>query len=176
MRVLLAVKKEILDRVIINNRADLISNSYCLYLDIKEVDPKSGKNLRKIRIVNLYDNKVGQEQLWKRSCSKVRRAMEDIGWRQVIQGRVLIVGDINAHNPSWNSHCRQRYNAGPLEELIKTYDLLVNNNSDFSTQLRSQEFSIINLALTNLDLGIFRVWEIPEEYPLLSDHELILLE
>lgn len=36
--------------------------------------------------------------------------------------------------------------------------------------------SIIDLALTSLDLGPLRVWEIPEEYLSLSDHELILVE
>ena len=59
MRVLIVVQKNILDRVIIDNQTDLISHLYCLYLDINEFDPKSRKNLRKIRIINLYDNKVG---------------------------------------------------------------------------------------------------------------------
>ena len=59
MQVLITVKKDILDRVIIDNRTDLISHSYCLCLEIKKFDPKSGKSLRKTKIVNLYDNKVG---------------------------------------------------------------------------------------------------------------------
>ena len=176
MRVLIAVKKDILHKIVIDNRTDLISHPYYLCLDIKEFDLQSGKNLRKTRIVNLYDNKVGEGQPWKGSCARVRRAMEDIDWRRVIRGRVLIVGDMNAHSPSWNPHCRQRQNAGPMEELIETYDLLVNNNTDFPTRPGSRQFSIIDLALTNPDLGILRVWEIPEEYPSLSDHELILLE
>ena len=50
-----------------------------------------------------------------------------------MRGRVLIIGDMNAHSPSWNSHCHQRQNAGPLEELIKTHDLFINNNTDFPT-------------------------------------------
>ena len=61
MQVLIAVKKDILNRVIINNWTDLISHSYYLYLDIKEFDPKSEKSLGKTRIVNLYDNKIGQK-------------------------------------------------------------------------------------------------------------------
>ena len=36
--------------------------------------------------------------------------------------------------------------------------------------------SIIDLALTSPGLGLLCVWEILEEYPLLSDHELILSE
>lgn len=83
---------------------------------------------------------------------------------------------MNAHSPIWNPHCRQKPNASSLEELIETYDLLVNNNTDFSTRSRSQEFLIIDLALTNPNLGILRVWKIPEKCPSLSHHELILLE
>ena len=58
MRVLIAVKKDILDKDIIDNQTDLISHFYCLYLDIKEFDWKSGKSPRKTRIINLYDNKI----------------------------------------------------------------------------------------------------------------------
>ena len=63
MRVLIVVKKNILDRVIIDNQTDLINYLYCLYLDIQEFNPKFGKSPRKTRIVNLYDNKVDQGQL-----------------------------------------------------------------------------------------------------------------
>ena len=87
MQILIAIKKDILDRVIIDNRTDLISHPYCLCLDIKEFDPKSKKSLRKTRITNLYNNKVSQEQLWKRLYSRVQRAMEDIRYRQVIQAK-----------------------------------------------------------------------------------------
>ena len=86
----------------------------------------------------------------------------------------MIVGDMNAHSIMWNLHCRQKQ--GPLEELIETYDLIVNNDTDFPTRPASRGVSIIDLALTSPDLGLLRVWEIPEEYPSLSDHELILLE
>ena len=63
MHVLIIIKKDILDRVIINNQTNLISYFYCLYLDIKKFDSKTKKNPRKTRIVNLYDNKIGQKRL-----------------------------------------------------------------------------------------------------------------
>ena len=176
MRVLTAVRKDILNRVLIENRTDLVSHPYCLVLDIKELHPRSGKALRKTRVVNLYNNKVSRGQLWERSSPTVRRAMEDISWRQVIRGRVLILGDMNAHSTMWNPHCLQKQNAGPLENLIEKYELIVNNDTDFPTRPSSRGFSIIDLALTNSELGLLRVWEIPEEYPSLSDHELIIME
>ena len=99
-----------------------------------------------------------------------------MGWRSIIRGRVLIVGNINAHSTMWNPHCRQPKNAGPLEELIEGFELIVNNDTDLPTRLLSQGISIIDLVLTSPELGVFRVWEIPEEYLSLSDHELILME
>lgn len=76
----------------------------------------------------------------------------------------------------WNPRCHQQQNASPLEELIERYELLLNNDTDFPTRPASRGVSIIDLALTSPDLGLLRVWEIPEEYPSLSDHEFILLE
>ncbi len=76
-------------------------------LDIKELHPQSGKFLRKTRIVNLYDNKVGRGQLWEGPTNSVRRVIQDIPWNLVIRGRVLIAGDINAHSPIWNPRCHQ---------------------------------------------------------------------
>lgn len=67
-------------------------------------------------------------------------------------------------------------NAGPLEELIETYELYINNNTDFPTWSASQGIFIIDLASISLELEPPPVWEIPEKYPSLSDHELILLE
>ncbi len=108
-----------------------------------------------------------------RPSPTVRRAIQDVSWRPIITGRVLIVGDVNAHSSMWNPHCRQNVNTGPLKELIECYELIVNNDTDYPTRPSSPGISIIDLALTSPDLGPLRVWEIPEEYLSLSDHELI---
>ena len=67
-------------------------------------------------------------------------------------------------------------NASLLEDLIKTYESIVNNNTNFLIRISSRKFSINNLALTNSELGPLRVWKIPKKYLSLSDHELILME
>ena len=51
MRVLTAVREDILDNVIIENRTDLVSHPYCMVLDIKERNPVSGNYSRKTRVV-----------------------------------------------------------------------------------------------------------------------------
>ena len=142
------------------------------------IGPKKEKatTMQAKKALNLYDNKVGRGQIWEGPSPILRRAIQDISWRQIIRGRVLIVGDVNAHSPMWNPHCRQKVNAGPLEELLESYELIVNNDTDFPTRPSSPGISIIDLALTSLELGPLRVWEILEEYPSLSDHEFILME
>ncbi len=145
-------------------------------MDLKESYQKSGKRPRRTKIVNLYDNKLEEGYPWQGTSIRVQRVIQDMEWKSIIRERVLIVGDINAHNTIWNPHCRQPKNAGSLEELIEGFELIVNNNTDFPTRLSSQGISIIDLALISPELGVFQVWGIFEEYPSLSDHRLILIE
>lgn len=145
-------------------------------LDITEFGSLLSGRKRKTRIINVYDNKIGEGQKWQGSSPRVRRAIEDMSWLSLIKHRVLIVGDLNAHSTMWNPHCHRRQNAGPLETLIETYELLINNDPDYATRPSSGGISIIDLSLTSPELGPLRVWEIPEEYPSLSDHELISVE
>lgn len=68
MQVLTTVRKDILYKHIINNHTmDLVSYLYYSILDIKELYLMSRKVLRKTRIVNSYDNKVGRGQVWEKS-------------------------------------------------------------------------------------------------------------
>ncbi len=145
MRVLTAVRKEIVNEVIIDDRTDLASHPYCMVLDLKEPYRESGKRPRRTRIVNLYDNKLGEGYPWQGTSIRVQRAIQDMGWRSIIRGRVLIVGDINAHSTMWNPHCRQPKNAGPLEELIEGFELIVNNDTDFPTRPSSQGILSVSL-------------------------------
>lgn len=67
---------------------------------------------------------------------------------------MLILGDMNAHSPMWNPNCQTRKNAGPLVELIESYELIINNDPDYATRLASQRgVSIIDLALSSPELG-----------------------
>ena len=82
----------------------------------------------------MYDNSIGQGCTWQGHTAIIRRVIEDIGWGHIIQGRVLLSGDMNAHSPSWNPHWVRRQNAVPLEDLIDKYELIVNNNTDYPTR------------------------------------------
>ena len=63
MQVLIAIKKDILNKVIIKNSIDLVTHLCCIILDIKKLNPVSGKYLRKTRVVNLYDNEIGDSYI-----------------------------------------------------------------------------------------------------------------
>ena len=125
-------------------------------------------------VICVYDNRVGRGCTWDGGIRRMR-ALEDVNWEPVIRGRVLIAGDINAHSPVGNPQCYRRQNASVLEELIDQFGLLITNEPGSSTRPTSQGISVIDLALSTAELGPLTLWEIPEEYPALSDHELILL-
>lgn len=52
---------------------------------------------------------------------------------------------------------------------------MINNESERATRPLSRKISIIDLLLSSPQLGLLTLWEIPEEYPSLSNHELIVL-
>lgn len=65
---------------------------------------------------------------------------------------------------------------GPLKELIKSYELMVNNDLNFTNYPSSQGIiSIIDLTLSSLELGLLYLSEILKEYLLLLNYKFILL-
>lgn len=151
--VLTAVKKDLANKIIVENRTDLVDHPYFVALDIRDIDRQSNKPTRRTRVINIYDNRVGQGCTWVGYTPQNRRAMEDILWDRIIRGRVLLLGDMNAHSPLWNPHCQRRINAKPLEELIEKFHLLINNESGRATRPASRGVSIIDLSLSTIELG-----------------------
>lgn len=117
-----------MDKIIVENRTDLIDHHYFLGLDIPEIDGQS-RSGRRTRVVNVYDNQVGQGHTWQGNTLNRRRAFEDITWNRMIRGRVLFLGDVNAHSPIWNPYSRGKKNGNPLEDLIEKFHLFINNES-----------------------------------------------
>ena len=103
---------------------------------------------------------------WHGESERQRRALEDVQWDQVIEGRCLLVGDFNAHSPLWSPLARAQVNAGPLEELIDKEGLYINNGLGVSTRpKRTPGISIINLALTTVSMGPLETWTVDQEHP-----------
>jgi endonuclease/exonuclease/phosphatase family metal-dependent hydrolase len=175
-RVLIAIRKDLMASKNIEARTDLINHPYILALDIWDLD--RGRNrVRRTRIVNCYDNWLGEGYCWQGNSSRHRRAIEDAEWRPLVEGRCLILGDFNAHSPLWNPHTNQRTNALSLENLIESFDLHINNTPGIPTRpKRTPGISIIDLAISTPELGLLDSWLVDNELPTGSDHELILME
>ena len=175
IRVVTAIRKDLTDKLVVENRTDLVNHPYFILLEIWELDQQSKKPGRKTRALNVYDNRVGQGCTWSGGNPCIRRALQDVKWEPIIRGRFLMAGDVNAHSPVWNPHCRRRQNSAILEDLIERFGLLINNKPGRATRPLSREVSVIDLALSSAQLGPLTLWEIPEEHPSFSDHELIVL-
>ena len=63
MQVLIAAKKDILNKPIIKNQTDFVSHSYGIVSDMTKFNSAFGKYLKKTRVVNLYDNKIGNKYI-----------------------------------------------------------------------------------------------------------------
>ena len=60
IRVMTAMRKELVDKIIIDHRTDLFNHPYFMLLEIQELDPQLKKPRRKTQVVNVYDNRVGR--------------------------------------------------------------------------------------------------------------------
>lgn len=93
MRVLIVVIKDILNNVIIENQTDLISQLYCIILDIIERNLVSRKYFKRIKIITFYNNKIESRCIWQGSSYMIQQVIYDIRWNFVIQEQVLVVGE-----------------------------------------------------------------------------------
>lgn len=122
-----AVRRDIVGRVVIEARIDLVDHPYFIEVDVVE----SG---RRTRVVNCYDSLLGPSYTYVGTTRRNRRALTDVNWDPILRGRCLILGYFNAHSPLWNALITQRENTEPLERLINRHDLLINNDLDVPTR------------------------------------------
>lgn len=59
IRVMMAVKKDLLDKIILKHRTDLVTHPYFILLEIWNLDQQSKRLERKTQVFNIYDNQVG---------------------------------------------------------------------------------------------------------------------
>jgi hypothetical protein len=114
-RVTIAVRRDLMAQLIVEARTDLIDHPYALALDIWDLHRDTRAKKRRTRLINIYDNKIGLGTCYLSDSNRTWRAIEDISWNTLLQGRVVLLGDFNAHSPTWNPLISQRRDAGPLE-------------------------------------------------------------
>ena len=186
-RVVTAVRRDLVDRIVVEARTDLVDHPYCLVVDIREQG-------RCTRVVNCYDAWLGQHYTYAGASQATRRALEEVNWDRIIEGRCLILGDFNAHSPLWNPWAGTRNTAARLlHRLIETHGILINNDPGVLTRLapaaepalpagdpgssrRSNRpgGSIIDLTLSSQALGPLPIWTVDEERATGLDHQVII--
>jgi hypothetical protein len=77
-RVLIAIRKDLLTKVITEVRSDLVNHPYVLALDIRDLHPFSQKKARRTRLINCYDNRIGPNTIYQGDIDSNRRAIDDI--------------------------------------------------------------------------------------------------
>jgi ribonuclease HI len=175
-RVATAIRRDLFSRVIVEPRTDLVNHPYFLVLDIWELD-RAGEKNRRTRVINCYDNWLGAGCCWQGDSDRRRRAIEDVSWNEILEGRCLFLGDFNAHSTLWNPLARARANAGPLEDLIEGENLFINNEPGIPTRPKvTPGISIIDLTFTTVSMGPLRAWAVDEDHQTGSDHEMIVME
>lgn len=81
--------------------SNLLNHPYLMVLDAWELGQAQEKS-RKTRVINCYDNWLGAGQPWQGESERRRRAIEEVCWDDVLEGRCLLLGAFNAHSPLWN--------------------------------------------------------------------------
>ena len=77
----------------------------------------------------------------------------------------------------WNSLISIRIETESLKEIIKNYDLILNNELEIITRSNVEKNqSIINLTFTFTIIELLNSWTIKEEFFTFSDHELIIFK
>ncbi len=163
-RVAIAVRRDWLHKLVVEARTDLFNHPYLMAMDVWELG-RNRQRMRRTRVINCYDAWIGAGQRWQGSCERRRRAIEDADWNRILMGRCLMLGDLNAHSPQWNSRIETRINAAPLEELVDRFELLINNTPGVATRPKpTGEISVIHLTLTSPDLGSLSAWLVDHEH------------
>jgi ribonuclease HI len=175
-RVAVAIRRDIFNQAVVEARTDLIDHPYIMAVDIWELGRAKEKK-RRTRVINCYDNWLGPGLCWQGDIEERRRAIEDVHWDSVLEGRCLLLGDFNAHSPLWNPQANGRTNAVPLENLIESESLYINNKLGIPTRPKTTPgISIIDLSLTTVDMGPLLAWTVDEDHATGSDHELLVME
>lgn len=93
-----AMRKKLIDKIVIDHKTDLLNHSYFMLLEIWRLNLQQKRPERKIQVVNIYDNWGERSYIQDGGIYYTRKALEDVNWRLVIQGQVLIAKDINAYS------------------------------------------------------------------------------
>jgi hypothetical protein len=162
IRVALAIRVDVLDVYVLEERTDLIDHPCVQCLAVWETHER--QKVRRTRVVNIYNRARAEGGGY---------AINRIDLGRLIHGRTIMAGDFNARSPLWDPWVEGRHNAGVTEDLIDRHGLIVNNDGQPTRHGRKSR-SVIDLTLSTPGLGTLQSWEIDEDLATLSDHAVIV--
>lgn len=129
------------------------------------MEKRGGAKKRKTWIINVYDNYFQPDQVWGEMSSTSRRpAIADASCGSLIESRVILLGDFNAHGPEWNLPCGEKRNTADLKALIERYSLILNKQPGEATRhTQRSTTSIIDHTFTRLEVVVRNTWMIDGE-------------
>ena len=161
-RVALAIRNDVSERYVFEERTDLVSSPYVQCLDVWETQLR--RKVRRTRMVNIYN---------RARMTDGGYAIDRLNLSQLIEGRIIFTGDLNARSPAWDPWVEKRCNAGTTEQLIEAHGLTVNNN-DQPTRHGKRCWSVMDLTLSSPAIGRLPTWEVDGNLATPSDHEVIV--
>lgn len=88
------------NRLVVGARIDIINHRYIQALDVWELEKRQVAKKRRMRIIKVYNNRLQEDKLsGKVGSTSQRRTLADANWGNLLEGRVTLLEDFNAHSP-----------------------------------------------------------------------------
>ena len=123
-----------------------------MILNIRDFDQKIRFPLKRIKIVNVYDQFIGRKYTFLGAYIRRRRTIKDISQNKIIIEKIVLIGDFNAYNSKWNLIYEKLIKVKAFEALLTKFNLIVINEKGVPTRRSSEKIFIINLVVTSPDI------------------------
>lgn len=74
-----------MNKLIVENRMDLVDYPYFIILETWKLDQQSKKPGKKTRTLNVYYNRISHNCTWSGNDPYIRRALEDVNWNLLFE-------------------------------------------------------------------------------------------
>ena len=79
-------------------RSNLINYFYLIILDIRDLDQKTRILIKRIKIINIYNQVIDREYTYLKAYTRKRRTIKDINQDRIIIEKTIFISDFNAYN------------------------------------------------------------------------------
>ena len=134
-------------------RSNLIDYPYLMILNIRDFDQKIRISIKRLRVINIYNQVISREYTYLKVYIKRRRVIENISWDRIIIKRIIFISNFNAYSLKWNFTCENLIGARPFEALLTKFNLIIINEKGVLIRRLLEKIFIIDLAITLPNIG-----------------------